>query len=231
MRVEGGKKKRAFLLGWTASLLAHALILAVPVSLAVKARYPELEFFVQPEPSLEQKKEVRVKPPVRIPPSPSPKVRTQPEPEKEKGPPPPVIEPTAVQESPVVLSGPAPPAPPLRQEGPVGVAAEPAPSAKPQGPVETTFGEGEGPRFLHREDPEYPALARRWGKEGKVVLRLHLSEKGELLQVEVVTGQGFGLTEAAVQAVKKSTFLPARIKGKPVACKALLPIVFILRRE
>ncbi len=96
---------------------------------------------------------------------------------------------------------------------------------------EMRFGSEDGPRFLRREMPIYPLMARRFGKEGKVVLRLTIDEKGNLLNVEVLEGAGYGLTEAAVEAVRRSKFLPAKKEGKPVSSRAILPVRFTLRRS
>jgi protein TonB len=71
-------------------------------------------------------------------------------------------------------------------------------------------------------------MARKLGKEGKVILRLTIDEKGNLLSLEVMEKGGYGFTEAAVEAVKKSTFLPAKKDGKGVGSRALLPIRFQL---
>ena len=98
-------------------------------------------------------------------------------------------------------------------------------------PVETRFGASVAPAFLHREMPVYPMMARKLGREGKVVLKLTIDENGNLKNVEVIDGAGYGFTEAAVEAVKKSTFLPARKDGKPIASRALLPIRFRLERS
>jgi protein TonB len=100
-----------------------------------------------------------------------------------------------------------------------------------EGPVQTRFGASVAPAFLHREMPVYPMMARKLGREGKVVLKLAIDEKGNLLNVEVITTAGYGFTEAAVEAVKKSTFLPAKKDGKPIASRALLPIRFRLERD
>jgi TonB family protein len=99
------------------------------------------------------------------------------------------------------------------------------------GSGDVEFGTATGPRFLHRELPVYPMMARRLGKEGRVILRLAIDEKGDLLNVEVTEKAGHGFTEAAVEAVKKSTFLPAKKDGKPIASRALLPIRFQLERN
>lgn len=97
-------------------------------------------------------------------------------------------------------------------------------------PIETDFGSSVAPAFLHRVMPEYPMLAKKLGKEGKVVLRLTIDNSGNLVDIEVIKKADYGFTEAAIEAVKKSTFLPAKKDGKPVASKAILPISFILRR-
>lgn len=97
--------------------------------------------------------------------------------------------------------------------------------------IDTEFGAAAAPLFLHRAMPVYPLFARKLGKEGTVLLRLAIDERGNLLQVEVVEKAGFGFVEAAVDAVKKSTFLPAKKDGKPVASRALLPVRFVLRRD
>ena len=98
-------------------------------------------------------------------------------------------------------------------------------------PIETSFGGSVAPAFLHREMPVYPLFARRFGKEGKVVLKLTIDEKGNLLNVEVIDKANYGFTEAAVEAVKKSTFLPAKKNGRPIASRAFLPIRFQLERN
>jgi TonB family protein len=98
-------------------------------------------------------------------------------------------------------------------------------------PIETRFGASVAPAFLHREMPIYPMMARKLGKEGKVLLRLTIDEKGNLLGVDVIERGGYGFTEAAMEAVKKSTFLPAKKDGKPIASRALLPVRFRLERN
>jgi protein TonB len=62
-----------------------------------------------------------------------------------------------------------------------------------------------------------------------VVLRLFIDEHGRLLNVEIVEKAGYGFDEAAIEAVKASSFQPARLNGKPVDCKAILPISFRLQ--
>lgn len=103
--------------------------------------------------------------------------------------------------------------------------------SKASSPIETSFGASVAPAFLHREMPVYPMMARKLGREGRVVLKLTIDEKGNLLNVEVIERADYGFTEAAMEAVKKSTFLPAKKDGKPIASRALLPIKFQLKRN
>jgi TonB family protein len=94
--------------------------------------------------------------------------------------------------------------------------------------VETRFGDADAPRFIHRELPIYPKLARRMEKEGKVVLKLLIDPAGKLLNIDVIENGAYGFTEAAIAAIKKSSFAPARRKGGNVASQAILPIRFKL---
>jgi periplasmic protein TonB len=96
------------------------------------------------------------------------------------------------------------------------------------GPMEASFGSGNGPRFATKALPKYPRLARELGKEGTVLLRLTIDDQGRLLDVEVLKRAGSGFDEEAMRAVRDSSFSPAKINGKPVSCRAQLPIRFVL---
>jgi len=92
-----------------------------------------------------------------------------------------------------------------------------------------SFGSGNGPSFLSKVDPNYPLAARRMGREGRVLLRLTLDDRGKLLNVEVLENPGYGFADAAVSAVRKSRFAPASINNRPVASRVRLPIRFALQ--
>ena len=98
-----------------------------------------------------------------------------------------------------------------------------------QGIVESKFGDAGSPAFIHQEIPVYPLLARRLGKEGKVMLKLLIDANGKLHNIEVVEPAGFGFTEAAIEAVKKSTYAPGYRNGEKVSTRALLPVRFQLQ--
>lgn len=94
---------------------------------------------------------------------------------------------------------------------------------------EAEFGSASGPSFLQRVLPSYPVVARRFNKEGRVVLRLTIDASGSLTAVEVLEDPGHGFAAAAVEAVRKSRFLPARHDGRPVTARAILPVRFSLK--
>ena len=96
------------------------------------------------------------------------------------------------------------------------------------GAADAKFGSPDGPRFLHREIPEYPFLARKRKKEGKVVLAVVIDAMGRLIKTEVVEASDRIFIETSLEALKKSTFLPAKRNGWAVASRALLPIRFSL---
>lgn len=97
------------------------------------------------------------------------------------------------------------------------------------GPVETSFGSAGAPAFVHQEMPLYPILAKRLGKEGKVVLKLLIDENGKLLNIEVLENAGYGFLESSVAAIRKSTYAPAVRNGERVSAKAILPVRFHLQ--
>jgi protein TonB len=98
-----------------------------------------------------------------------------------------------------------------------------------KGPLDMRFGSVDGPRFLKKALPVYPGVARRVGKEGQVVLQLTIDEHGGLIDIQLVKKAGFGFDEEAMKAVRQSTFCPAQKDGKPILCKVILPVKFVLK--
>jgi protein TonB len=109
--------------------------------------------------------------------------------------------------------------------------AAPAPQVTSNRVQDFSFGGENGPAFLTQAEVHYPLAARRMGREGKVLLRLTLDERGKLLNLEVLENPGYGFADAAIAALKKSCFSPASINNRPVACRVRLPIRFALRES
>lgn len=97
------------------------------------------------------------------------------------------------------------------------------------GPVEARFGDVDGPRFLHYEEPAYPSEAKRRGREGRVVLLVSIDEKGKLVRADVVEATNQIFAQSAMEALKRSTFAPAKRNGLPIACTAMWPVRFALQ--
>jgi protein TonB len=74
---------------------------------------------------------------------------------------------------------------------------------------------------------EYPESARRAGIQGRVLVQLHIDERGVPSDIKVMEGIGGGCDEAAVRAVRSSRFTPARdASGKLVSSTLIIPIIF-----
>jgi protein TonB len=73
--------------------------------------------------------------------------------------------------------------------------------------------------------PGYPEAARAAGIEGRVILKIVISESGEVTNVTVMRGDPL-LAQAAVEVVKNWKFSPATLEGKPIAVFRIVPINF-----
>jgi protein TonB len=84
------------------------------------------------------------------------------------------------------------------------------------------------PVAIEKTRPAYPPEAKEVKYQGRVVLRMVINEEGKIEDVEVVEGQPYGLTEAAVTAAGAWRFEPALYQGKPVAVLYMVTINFRL---
>ncbi|MBI5685339.1 MAG: energy transducer TonB [Verrucomicrobia bacterium] len=77
--------------------------------------------------------------------------------------------------------------------------------------------------------PAYPRVAKIQGWEGVTVLRLEVLEDGAVGKVELVQSSGHSvLDEAAIRAVQRWRFEPARRGNSAVTCSIEVPIRFKL---
>jgi len=119
--------------------------------------------------------------------------------------------------SPVEPTAPPPPPAPLA----------PVVAAPPAGPV--TLTDDLSLTCPERTPPAYPAVSRRRGETGRVVLRVELDERGLVGSVQVATSSGSTwLDDAALAAVRQWRCNPARRAGQPVRAVALQPFNFTL---
>ena len=211
---------RASRIGLGVTLTLHALLAAValsyePARKALLAAAPIMVDLIVPpkfeEPKLEP---LKPQPPAELP---------NPRPMAKK----PVERPVAPQ----IIAAPA------QAPSPVAV-APPAPAPAPPGPVDAgPTGGGSGgltqpifnADYLDNPAPLYPAVSRRQGEQGKVILRVLVSTGGSADEVQVRTSSGFArLDEAARDTVRRWRFVSARRGAEPVAAWVLIPITFRL---
>jgi len=80
--------------------------------------------------------------------------------------------------------------------------------------------------------PVYPKDAEEKGIEGMVELRILVTEKGTVDEVEISRSSGLAsMDEAAVKAVKSTRFLPAIKNGQQVEMWINYPIQFALKKK
>jgi protein TonB len=83
--------------------------------------------------------------------------------------------------------------------------------------------------YLHNPTPLYPALSRRLGEEGKVLLHVHVDASGRPMQLEVKQSSGWPrLDQSALEAVARWKFIAARRGDEAIDAWVLVPIVFNL---
>lgn len=75
----------------------------------------------------------------------------------------------------------------------------------------------------------YPDVARRAGIEGRVLVSVWVDKTGRAKKVVVRETTSNTLNNAAVEAVKKTTFTPGIQNKTPVSCWLLIPVVFKLK--
>jgi protein TonB len=88
-----------------------------------------------------------------------------------------------------------------------------------------------GAAYLNNPKPAYPALAKRMGMEGTVMLKVLVSREGTALKVEVAHSSGYEtLDKAAAEAVKNWRFVPSRKGDFSVDEWVQVPIAFRLKK-
>ncbi|MEN6585883.1 MAG: energy transducer TonB [Sulfuricella sp.] len=106
----------------------------------------------------------------------------------------------------------------------------PAPEAPAKSVPEPAL---EAPRFhaayLNNPPPAYPMAARRRGIEGRVLVRAEVQTDGSCSRVELKTSSGSdSLDQAALEAVRKWRFIPARKGSQLLTAWVEVPITFKL---
>ena len=68
------------------------------------------------------------------------------------------------------------------------------------------------------------------GEQGKVLLRVYISEQGQPEKIEIKQTSGFDrLDEAAINTVQRWKFVPGKRNGVPEPMWHIVPINFVLK--
>jgi TonB family protein len=89
-------------------------------------------------------------------------------------------------------------------------------------------GHGPVPKAIYTPDPEFTEEARRKKVEGVVLLKLTVSEDGDVTDAVVTKGLGYGLDEKALEAVHRWKFKPPLKDGQPTSSTADVEVNFHL---
>ena len=105
--------------------------------------------------------------------------------------------------------------------------AAPADAAAPPVKQQDVVAPRSDAAHLNNPPPNYPPVSRRLGEAGQVVLEVHIQPDGSVGEMRVKRSSGFErLDEAALRAVRKWRYVPARRGDQPIAWWYLQPIVF-----
>ena len=85
------------------------------------------------------------------------------------------------------------------------------------------------PQYKSKVEPKYPEVAAKAGKEGQVILQATIDENGIPRDIVAITNIGFGFEEAAIAALKQTTFRPATKGGNPINLQVEIPYSFTLK--
>lgn len=164
------------------------------------------------------------------PPAPQPQTQVAPRPLKQEA-------------KPEVQAAPTPPLPtPSPEPAPVLAPAAPAPAAQvaitattvapapaaPSAPPRVELPSSDA-AYLNNPKPSYPALSRRLGEQGKVVVRVLIGIDGTAQQAEIRSSSGYDrLDQAALATVRSWRYVPGKRNGMAEAMWFNVPINFVL---
>lgn len=98
----------------------------------------------------------------------------------------------------------------------------PAPAAE--------FLVSEMPRLISEFRIPYPDLAKKNNIEGPVIMDIYVDSEGNVRECTLVSGPGFGLDEAALEAIKKFKFSPAKVGQENVNFRLRYSYRFVLEK-
>jgi TonB family protein len=82
------------------------------------------------------------------------------------------------------------------------------------------------PKALHMEDPDYPPSEKKSAKDGQVSLHIVVDDHGLVRFPTVDATPNAEFTSAALEAINKWRFEPAKLNGQPVAVLVIITMAF-----
>ena len=171
-----------------------------------------------PEPAPQPQPKVQAKAPTPQPVQPTPTPAATPQP----SPAPLAIAPSAAATAATAAAPTAVAAAPAAASTGTAVSAPPAPAR-----VELPSSSAD---YLNNPKPPYPALSKRLGEQGRVIVRVWIGTDGIASQASVKQSSGFDrLDQAAVATVLKWRYVPGKRGGVPEAMWFDVPVNWVLQ--
>ena len=105
-----------------------------------------------------------------------------------------------------------------------------APPPPPSGPKVVFIPYDDPPVAMSPIRPVYPEIAQEAGIEGVVVVQAFIDEKGRVKETLILKGvPNTGLDEAAMAAIRKTRFRPAKQRERAVGVWISIPVNFKLK--
>jgi protein TonB len=105
-----------------------------------------------------------------------------------------------------------------------------APPPPPSGPKVVFIPYDDPPVAMSPIRPLYPEIAQEAGIEGVVVVQAFIDEKGRVKETLILKGvPNTGLDEAAMEAIRKTRFRPAKQRERAVGVWISIPVNFKLK--
>ena len=105
-----------------------------------------------------------------------------------------------------------------------------APPPPPSGPQVKFIPYDDPPVPLTPIRPKYPEIAQEAGIEGTVFIQAFIDKQGRVIETTIIKGiPNTGLDEAAIKAIRKTRFKPARQRERAVGVWISIPVNFKLK--
>ncbi|HMN74947.1 MAG TPA: energy transducer TonB [Burkholderiaceae bacterium] len=177
------------------------------------------------------------------PPQPRPRAAPPVPPERKRSPPPPPEPLVAAVPAPTIEPAPAQPPPPSTEAAPAATLLAAAPAINPEGRAAASWPvtrAASAPPALRRIEAadylrapvlEYPSASRRFGEQGRVVLRVLIGTDGHAEKIELHEASAFQrLNDAAIEAARQALYKPYAEDGVAQRAWVLVALSFQLQR-